>query len=145
MSDGNVALCANPTMCNSAQDAGAVNGDKPSTPVTITGNTSRWVKVRLNEDDNGPFGEPLTLRVTLDSPPGSNFDLFLYDQAPTQCTTPDFSSTTMAQDNIEVMSGETGVFSNGSDDSRDVYVEVRYAGGACPPTGTWTLTFTGDI
>lgn len=139
------AACANPSACGAALAAGEVKGDNPSTPVTVTGTTSRWVKIRVKEDDNSIFGYPLTLRATLNSPPGSNFDLFLYDGAPTQCTTPNFSSTTAGSDVIEVEFGESGAFSNGSDDSRDVYVEVRYASGSCPPSGNWSLTFQGYI
>jgi hypothetical protein len=142
---GGAALCANPSACTAPAAAGTLSGDTASTPVTITGTTSRWVKVHVNENDNSPVGKALSLRAALTSPAGSNFDLFLYDGAPSQCVTPDFSSTTTGPDQVEVEWGESGVLSNGVSDSRDVYVEVRYVGGSCPPSGNWSLTFTGNL
>gem|GEM_PF-3147829 len=137
------AACVNPGACGAALSAGQVNGDTSSPIVTVTGATSRWVKVRVNEDDSGPVGQKLSVRATLTSPAGMNFDLFRYDGAPTQCTTPNASSATAGVDGIDYSFGEGGLFSNGSDDSKDVYYEVRYVSGTCPPAGNWTLSFQG--
>ncbi len=137
------AACVNPGACGAALAAGQVSGDTSSAVVTISGATSRWVKIRVNEDDNGPFGQKLSVRATLTSPAGMNFDLFRYDDAPGQCTTPNASATTAGVDGIDYSFGEGGVFSNGSDDGKDVYYEVRYVSGTCPPAGNWTLSFQG--
>jgi hypothetical protein len=137
------AACANPGACGAPLAAGQVSGDTSSAIVTISGATSRWVKIRVNEDDNGIVGSKLKVRATLTSPAGMNFDLFRYDGAPGQCVTPDASATTTGVDGIDYSFGE-GIVPNGSDDSKDVYYEVRYVSGTCPPAGSWTLTFQGN-
>ena len=59
-------------------DLGSVSGDTGNATVTGSGYESAWFKVRVTEDDSSPFATPMKLTVNLTSPPGVNFDLYLY-------------------------------------------------------------------
>jgi hypothetical protein len=143
--DSGPLKCTSSALCTSAPLSGTLSGDTVTPTVSVTGTTSRWVRVRVTENDNGAFAIPMTLGMKLVSPPGSNFDLFLYDGTPVDCVTPAFSSVTNTIDTLDVQWGETSTLSNGVDDSRDILVEVRYVGGTCPPSGNWKLSFDGNI
>jgi hypothetical protein len=138
---GGTINCAATSTCATANASGSVSGDKASAPVVVTGDRSAWVLVRVSEDSSSAFGVPLSLRATLASPVGANYDLYMYEDAPTQCTTATKQSVmTSGSDVINTSFGEMGVFSNNSDDDKDIYLEVRQVSGT-----NWTLTFEGNL
>lgn len=139
--------CAAPAACSGATDLGSVSGDTGAGVKTATGSTSQWFKVRITEDDSDIFGVSLQMRATLVSPAGANFDLYLYrgaNDTAVECSSVAKSSTTTGTDVANMEFGETGAFSNGSDDDRWVTVEVRHVSGTCAAANKWTLTINGN-
>jgi hypothetical protein len=141
--------CTTAALCSSTTIKTTISGDNPGNTIALYGTTSQWIKIRVTENDDGGFlsnGVPLRIALTLTSPAGSNFDLFLYSAKPLQCTTPSFSSTKLTSDSIATQWGEseTSFGDNNSDDSRDIIAEVRYVGGTCPTVGNWKLSMIGD-
>ena len=72
------ATCNSGAMCTGAMDLGTVSGDTGNATVQGSGYESAWFKVRVTEDDSGPFGVLMSMTAQLTSPPGVNFDLYVY-------------------------------------------------------------------
>jgi len=139
--------CTAPAACAGATDLGSVSGDTGAGVKSATGSTSQWFKVRLSEDDSDVFGTSMQVRATLVSPAGSNFDLYMYlagNSSAVECSAVTKSSTTTGTDVTSHEWGETGTFSNGSDDDRWVTLEVRHVSGTCAAANKWTLTVNGN-
>lgn len=139
--------CAAPNTCAGATHLGSVSGDTGSDVQSAQGHTSQWFTVRVTEDDSGPFGVQLWMTATLASPPGTNFDLYVYvpSSDTRECSAVSYQSTsTAANDMATAKFGESGVFSNGSNDDRTVTVEVRHVSGTCDPASKWTLNLYGN-
>ena len=145
---GGGVSCASPNTCVGATDLGSISGDTGADTKTGQGSGSQWFKVRVTENDNGVFAVPLIAKAELTSPPGTNFDVYLYvagSLSGQECSAVSASSTSTSNfDSAKVEFGESGTFSNGSDDSRTVTVEVRWVSGTCSPTAKWSLTVRGD-
>jgi hypothetical protein len=147
-SSGNPS-CAAPQPCTGSTDLGSVSGDTGSDVKTVTGSASQWFRVRVTEDDTGLAGVQLWLTATLTSPPGTNFDLYVYVPASAgntlECTEVSAQSTsTGSTDTAQVKFGESGMFANGSADDRYVTIEVRHVSGTCDPSAKWTLNIEGN-
>ena len=87
------------------------------------------------------------MTASLTSPPGTNFDLFVYvpGSDTRECSAVSNSSTnTGSSDSTTAKFGESGLFSNGSDDDRTITVEVRHISGTCDPSAKWTLNIAGN-
>jgi hypothetical protein len=141
------ATCAAANTCMGATNLGMVSGDTGADKKSATGTGSKWFTVRVTEDDSSAFGAKLWMKTTLTSPPGSNYDLYVYvpGSDTRACTTVTKSSTTTAStDTASVSFGEGGTLSNGSDDSRTVTVEVRHVSGPCGASAEWTLDVFGN-
>jgi hypothetical protein len=145
--------CDSANTCLAATALTSVSGDSgdSGTPVVQSSDyRSTWYSIRVSENDEDPFGVAMGIRVQLSSPPGSNFDLYVYvnkDSDVRSCTTPTASSAKPAGqlDNALVQWGEDGLFSNGVDDDRTVSIEVRAAAATtCDTTATWQLTVYGN-
>ena len=54
------------------------------------------------------------------------------------------SGTTSGTDVVNLQWGETGIVANGSDDDRDVMIEVRNVSGTCAVGQNWTLALIGN-
>jgi hypothetical protein len=146
------------TVCNTAKMQTSISGDTASSPRTITGAASQWFTVDVTEDVGGIFSTArnLRLKATLTSPPGKNFDLFLY--LPTsggvkECHLNDESSEEAAgvDDVVSLVWGEGDSGDpNGSSDTRTVTIEVREIkdpaapAATCDPTAKWTLKLEGN-
>ncbi|GAC1549640.1 MAG: hypothetical protein NVS3B10_12920 [Polyangiales bacterium] len=145
---GGTTSCTSPNTCAGATDLGSISGDTGADTKTATGSGSQWFKIRVNENDNGITGVPMHAKAELVSPLGTNFDLFLYlagGSSGQECSAVKSSSTNASgPDTTTAEWGETGLFSNGVDDSRTVSVEVRWISGPCSAASKWTLTVTGD-
>ncbi len=110
---------------------GSVSGDTDSASLTRTGNTAAWFKATITEDDNSLFDAPvLSFTATLVSPPGMDFDLYVYDA---QC-----GAGARAQgDSAKYIWPDTPF-----GDGRDLVFEVRYvSGGECG--SSWKLKVAG--
>ncbi|HUJ63112.1 MAG TPA: hypothetical protein VLX92_31660 [Kofleriaceae bacterium] len=147
--DGPIASgCASGQTCSGAASLGTVSGDTGADTQQGSGYQSAWYSVRVTENDSSVFAVPMNLTVSLTSPPGSNFDLYVYVDTGTDdvdCTTVTGSSTrTSGVDSVHLTWGETGTFANGSDDSRTVSIEVRAVTTSCSAGATWQLSVAGD-
>lgn len=141
--------CAAPNTCAGATHLGAVSGDTGADVKTASGSTSQWFTIDVTEDDNSLFGMSLWFTATLTSPPGTNFDLFLYlpeKAGARECSAVSASSTSTSDtDALPVEWGESSSgLSNGSNDGRTMTVEVRHVSGTCNPSQKWSLKLEGN-
>lgn len=143
------ATCNSGAVCSGAMDIGSVSGDSGNATVQSSGYESAWFKVRVTEDDSSPFATPMNLTVNLTSPPGVNFDLYLYVNGGSdvvECSTASGQSmNTGTTDQAHISWGESGTFSNGTDDGRTVSIEVRPVSGTCAATSMFQLVVYGDL
>lgn len=139
--------CAASSSCTGALNLGAVSGDTGADTISTEGFTSHWLRVRVTENDGGLTGVPLWLSARLVSPPGTNFDLYVYVPATDtiECSAvTNRSTSTSSTDTVSVSFGETGLFSNGAADDRTVTVEVRHVSGNCDASQKWKLELFGN-
>ena len=144
---GTTATCASPNTCPAATDLGSVSGDTGADTKTFQGSGSQWFKVRVTENDSNLFGVELQMRAELQSPAGTNFDLFVYRAgggSGQECSAVTTSSTSTGGFDSASTSWGEGTLSNGSNDDRTVTVEVRHVSGTCAAASKWTLTVRGD-
>jgi hypothetical protein len=146
---GTGVSCESGVTCFSAASLGSMSGDTGSGVITFSGHQATWVTVRMTENEDGPFARRMRLRAQLDSPPGSNFDLYLYvnpNSDVLECNNVRGSSTNGAgeADIVAIGWGESGTFANGVDDSRTVAIEIRHVSGTCDPNATWFLELRGN-
>lgn len=145
---GGTTSCTSPNVCSGATDLGSVSGDTGADVKTASGSGSQWFTVRVTENDSSISALSLLVKAELTSPPGTNFDVFVYvagGSSGQECSAVNSSSTNASGlDSATSEFGESGVFSNGSDDSRTVSVEVRWVSGTCSAAAPWALTIRGD-
>jgi hypothetical protein len=141
-------LCTSSATCAGAMGLGTVSGDDVASSVTASGYQSAWYKVRVTEDDSSPFANDLSILAQLTSPPGTNYDVYVYVNTGSdvvECTTPSASGTsTGTTDQARFTWGESGTFSNGNDDGRTVSIEVRPISGPCSQSAPYQLVVFGD-
>ena len=127
--------------CPSSDTLSAVDGDQNNDTRTIKGTASHWFKVLVNEAVSSPINYPqLSYTATLTTPPGMDFDLFVYDGS---FSTPSCSgSPKHASGNPESVTDTWGD-SFASEDTRWLTLEVRYISGEMCPSDPWTLTVKG--
>jgi hypothetical protein len=137
-----VVHSANNDMCGGGVNLGSYCGDNAcdflcgstsyrTVGTARTGLTSTWFRARAVECSICP-GATILARVTLVSPPGVDYNLFVYRA----CGASAGSSTAGAgaQDRVEVRESDSAA----SSDTFDYYIEVRHVSGAsCSP---WRLT-----
>ncbi len=139
--------CMGTTTCNGVSSIGNISGDTGAQTLSAQGYQSTWIHVRTTEDYDGIDAVSMTFRATLTSPASANFDLFLYVNTGSdvlECATPRGSATTTGTDVVNLQWGETGIVANGSDDDRDVMIEVRNVSGTCAVGQTWSLALIGN-
>jgi hypothetical protein len=145
--DAMVNLCPSSSMCPTAMTLGAVSGDSGSDMLMTSGYQSAWLRVRVTEDSNGVGGIKMSLTATLTSPPGLDFDVFMYVNEGSdvvECATRVGNTTTNGDVNaVRGLWGEGGV-SNGEDDGRAVSIEIRPVSGVCAPDKMWQLKIVGN-
>jgi hypothetical protein len=146
-SGGAAYMCDNMTSCAAAMAIGGVSGDEPSAPLEEMGEEPTWLEFQVSEDNADVAGEKLSFTVTLTSPPGYDFDLYVFrgaEGAADGCGgTPAQSTNPSGVDSVSMQWGE-GTFANNSDDSAWVSVEIRAVSQMCEPGAHWTLTVQGD-
>jgi hypothetical protein len=140
--------CTSNETCGGATSLGSVSGDTGSQQLSAMGTRAAWFRVRVTEDDNDIGGTPENLRVTLTSPASADFAVFIYLDPTSdvvECSQTVGTKTTNGKvDQVAAQWGETGAFANGSDDSRDVSIEIRALSGTCDPDQMWQLSVQGD-
>lgn len=129
-----------PNACTGALQLADIDGDDNSDVRTATGTTSKWFKV-LVVDTLTPFAcDPVSFTATLDSPPGMDFDLYVYqgDASLPSCVVGP-AHATGDPDTLAVDWND----GNGND-NRWYAIEVRYVSGeACGAEAQWTLQVKG--
>jgi hypothetical protein len=136
--DDGFTLNDNP-VCNPPYYIGQISGDNSSNVLTDSYWNEEWDRVHLTEDDNGIVY--LSGHFSLYSPPGVDYDLYLYCNG---CTGSPIQSSTVHSlaghyDTVDIRNDDDW----GSDDDFDAVVEIRYYNSnRC---ASWTLTVTGDL
>jgi hypothetical protein len=127
--------------CPTSDTLSAVDGDQNNDTRTIKGTTSKWHKVLVNEAVSSIISYPqLSYTATLATPPGMDFDLFVYNGS---FSTPSCSgSPKHASGNPESVNDTWGD-TVGDEDTRWLTLEVRYISGEMCPSDPWTLTVKG--
>ena len=132
-----------PVTCAQAEDLGTVSGDTPGDERSRQGSGSRFYTIRVTEDDENATGARLQLTATLVSPPGANYDIYLYADA---CGGQPVASSTRGAGTTDkaVFSWGEGTLPNFGDDDRTLLVEVRNTSSTCNPNEQWTLVVRGN-
>jgi len=140
--------CQASVTCTNGSMLGMVSGDTGAGLLMSTGYTASWFKVRVTEDYSDAPGLALRMAATLTQPSAGSFDVLVYvnpsiDQL--ECNSTIGTPTTMGNSKEVRAEWGEGFFPNGADDSRDVVIEVRPAGGtSCSSTQTWSLRIDGN-
>ncbi|WP_437297661.1 hypothetical protein [Sorangium sp. So ce426] len=131
-----------PNTCLGAEDLGSISGDVGADSLTETGTTSKWFKIKI--DDEEDEGSDEHFRATLTSPPGMNFDLIVY-QGELEVDAPDcFASGVRGQGTPESFY-VTWNDRWGPEDDLWFIIEVRHTGETvCGEDANWTLTLLGN-
>ncbi|MEZ4399782.1 MAG: MopE-related protein [Kofleriaceae bacterium] len=134
--DGCELRDTNPT-CAAPPSLGTVNGDDASPDLTTTGYGEAHYQVTIHENRTGGGSNvaPLRARVTLTSPPGTNFDL---DVTCNACNGTSHSSSTTGVDTVGVVRAD-----NPGDSSYTIGIHVRWVSSTV--CGDWTLRIEGEV
>ncbi len=139
--------CVNTGTCPSASPLGSVSGDEASSAIMAMGDEPTWVTFLVTEDDDSAFGSGMSFTVTLQSPPGADFDLYVFrgiEGGGSGCGGfMQQSNNTGASDVVSMSWGEGGV-ANGSDDSAWIAVEIVAKDEVCAPPLEWSLSVQGN-
>jgi hypothetical protein len=124
--------------CTGAPSLGTISGDTDSDTVVRTLWGNMWYTVHVDENDD--WIDQLKVTVSLEVPPGVDYDLYVYCSG--GCSGGYLSSVGLAGVDEEITArwGDSW----GSDDHRDLYIEVRFYSGSTLDCGTWTLTVQGN-
>lgn len=141
---GGGACFGSPNACPSAEALPEVSGDEGGS-ASASGSTSKWLKVHVTETDSSIFASDLGYKVSLSSPAGMDYDLYVR-QGP-QDGNPDCNAAEKKgapPGGAETVSDSWGDDQGlgGEDDSVWLCIEVRYVSGAdC--NAKWNLTVIG--
>lgn len=130
----------NPACSAGTTFMGNVSGDTGSNTLMAQGMTEQWLRFRMTENDSGIQGQALGVRVVLDLTAGLDYDLFVYCVACGGGSAGTSINTGLGVQEV-VTFGKTDVM--GSDDSRDIIVEVRHR--AHTQCASWSLTVIGNV
>lgn len=143
-----LATCMSSDACQSAMMLGTVSGDSNNVKLNTSGYRSAWYRVRVTEDDSGVVGLTLRVAAKLTSPSAPMFDVFVYvntgsDQIECSTTTGTVSNSGLTKQ-VKAEWGE-GTISNGSDDGRNVSIEIRpLSQTGCNTGAMWQLEVEGN-
>jgi hypothetical protein len=139
--------CATAMTCAGATALGTVSGDTGNMKLSMSGYQAAWFRVRVTEDDTDVPG--LTLRVSSKLTfPANGFETYVYlnsgTDVPSECAITTGTRTTVG--NVQTVKAEwgEGIFPNGSDDGRNVSIEVRPVGTSCSSGQMWQLEVEGN-
>ncbi|HTL33775.1 MAG TPA: hypothetical protein VL326_11655 [Kofleriaceae bacterium] len=138
--------CASGMQCSGSTALGSVSGDTMNVKLSAQGTKSAWYKVRVTEDNSSAFGLTLRVAARVTSPPGLTFHVATYVNTGSdviECSTSSGSPTTTGNtEEIKLEWGE-GSIPNGSDDGRDVSIEVQAPASGCS-SAMWNLEVEGN-
>lgn len=136
---------------SSAEVLAAISGDTGSGTAVKSGSDGAFFRVTITEDDSSLLSsKDLKVRISLASPPGANFDLYVYkgkakgDGGAVECATVAKSSTLTGGTDVVSLTWNDNRPIGGFDDSTPLSIEVRPTGTKCDPADTWTLTVEGN-
>lgn len=138
-----------PNQCANAEDLGGIAGDEDGEPVILTGTTSKWYVITIEERASGLSETDLSWRVSLESPAGMNYDLIVHEgpqDGGIDCTGGVYNGSPSgnAESCQHEYDDDQGL--GGEDDTLHLAIEVRYVSGeACGVLDTWRLTIEGYI
>lgn len=144
--DGSPGSCSPLNQCMTARDVGSVSGDTKPVVNSIfeNGSAEEWVFFKVKEDSSTPFSG-LSYKVQLTSPPGANYDIFLYHSDNNKngpvCDNVVKQSTNPAGQLDEIDDGWGDQLA--SSDTRAVYAHIKHISGPCGPGNEWTLVVQG--
>lgn len=121
---------------------GDLSGDTNADVKATDGHTSQWIKVHVTENHHDIGGRELKATATLTSPPGTTFELYTYIASADGVV--ECSAVSGTGNSYNARFGESGITSNGSNDSRWVTYEVRHVSGPCDPSKKWSLKIEGN-
>ncbi len=138
---------ASPNQCPTATALPNIAGDKNGAPVTATGQTSQWLKMKVEEQVSSIFPEDLSYTATLSWPAGMSYELYIQEgpkgggpdcgAGPFQAAVNGTSATLHRS-----WSDQQGL--GGKDDSLWLCIEVRYVSGKdCGAAAQWSLSVQG--
>jgi hypothetical protein len=142
-----VDLCPSAATCQTALTLGTVSGDTGNAKLSAMGTQSAWFRVRVTENDNNAPGLTLRVGAKLTSPSAVDFDVFVYVNVGSdviECSTTVGTTTTTGTINEDRAEWGEGFVPNGSDDSRNVSIEVRPIAGSCSAAQQWQLDIEGN-
>lgn len=145
--DALVNLCPSAATCQAAMSLGTVSGDTQNQKLSSMGHQSAWFRVRVTEDDSDIPGLTLRVGAKLTSPATADYDVFVYLNAGSnvvECSTTVGTTTNNGTINETRAEWGEGAIPNGSDDGRDVSIEVRPISGNCSPQQPWQLEIEGN-
>lgn len=137
--------CPNVDTCPGASGIGQVSGDTGSRTIGTSGSEATWIELQVTEDDDALVGAPMSFTVTLVSPAGADFDLYVYrgmEGGTSGCNGFMEQSTSPGQDSVDMAWGE-GIAANGLDDGVWVAVEIRAKDDVCSAQ-PWSLQVEGN-
>lgn len=139
--------CLNETMCSTARAVGGVSGDTGADVLAETGAEPVWLTFQVSEDDSDVAGVAMSFRATLVSPPGADFDLYVYrgtEGGTTGCGGFVQASVTTGVDSVYMTWGE-GLIANGVEDDVWVAVEIVPKDAECAAPEQWSLEVEGNV
>jgi hypothetical protein len=113
----------------------------------VTGATSKWFLIWIEERASGVSETDLSYRVALTSPAGMNYDVIVHqgpqDGAP-DCNAPPVTGQLEGGAEVVAASWDDDQGIGGEDDSVYLAIEVRWISGTeCSLQDQWTLTIQG--
>lgn len=142
---GDPCSFTSPNACATAEQLPAVSGDEGDT-ATASGTGSKWFKVHVEETDSSIFGADLSYKVTLTSPPGMDYDLFVkqgQEDGSPNCAAAEKKGTPSGTSESVSDNWDDDQGIGGEDDSVWLNIEVRHvSGNEC--NATWSLTVKGN-
>jgi len=143
---GSMGNCSNALTCPMASSIGSIAGDQGADLVNTSGSEPTWVTFQVAELDEDIVGVAMSFTVTLTSPAGADFDLYVYrgvEGGVTGCGGFLEQSTGAGVDTVSMLWGE-GLVANGLDDDVWVAVEIVAKNDMCVPPQEWTLVAEGN-
>lgn len=144
--------CENAGYCAAALGIGELAADQVGESVEYSAFVSKWLRLSARESLTGfdnLGANPMHLEITLTSPPGEDFDLYVYMDANSPpgsvCEALAGSSTAGVgeTDTVVLDWGESGVAANNDSDDRYVVIEVRAARSRCYGAEYWSIEARG--
>jgi hypothetical protein len=131
-----------PDTCETAQELQSIDGDRQHDTRVVLGTTSAWMAIEVKEAVGSLLRFPqLSYRVTLESPPGMVYHLFVYRG---DATGPGCGAQPREGEGDPPEVTQTWIDIPGFDDSTWLAIEVRHIqGGLCGTAAQWTLTVEG--